>query len=266
MQVAEPTEIDGALVILDVSPVRGAISCDDAKVIVISMANQRGWTPLCLVPTAELHHNLGGDHQLDVEASPPTGGNRSGVALRLCCDLIAEESRLLRCGVSDQSLIGGEFQLEMIAQELPETGLDRLGFPFRSHEAQKEVIGIADVLEAAIVRVVRHLRWYLCQDTAQFSIGRPIPLSLGDTPLLAYSHILRIDLLGLTFRVDRADHLFDVPIELVQVDIREQGAGNPALWRATEGGMIDPLLHVSCLEHVLDQLQEAVVVDLVPED
>src|SRR5512135_1844644 len=154
----------------------------------------------------------------------------------------------------------------MIAQERPQAGLDRLGFPFRSHEAQEEVVGIAYVLEAAIVRVVRYLRRHLCQDTAQLSIGRHIPLSFGDTPLVAQSRVLRVDPLGPTLRVVRDERLLDVLVEPVEVDVREQRAGDSALWRATERGPMFPLFEVSGLEHVLDESDEAVVEDFLADD
>ena len=55
-------------------------------------------------------------------------------------------------------------------------------------------------------------------------------------------------------------------VESVQVDVGEQGADDPALRRAAQRGLVVPLLEVSGLEHVLDEPEEAVVVDLLAED
>src|SRR5262249_48023482 len=62
------------------------------------------------------------------------------------------------------------------------------------------------------------------------------------------------------------EYPFDELIELVQVDIREQRTGDPALRCPAERGSEIPLFEVSGLEQVLNQRQEAAVVDLLAED
>src|SRR5439155_1771110 len=55
-------------------------------------------------------------------------------------------------------------------------------------------------------------------------------------------------------------------VQPVQVDIREDGADHASLRRSAEGGPIDPVLQISGLAQVLDQSEEAPIVDLLAED
>lgn len=54
-------------------------------------------------------------------------------------DLIPKEACRLGPTVGDQRLGVGQFQLEGVAQELPDVALDRLGFVPRSRETEQEV-------------------------------------------------------------------------------------------------------------------------------
>jgi hypothetical protein len=157
VKVAEPTEVRGALVVLHVSPVHGAIGRDDAEIIIVPVAMPRGRSALLLVQATESHHDLGGDHQLDAAAGPtmrPGRVDRAGLALLPSRDLIAEEPRLIRTGVGDQGLVRGHLQLEIIAQEVPDARFDRLGFAFGPYKGQEEIIGVAHIPQAAVIGVV----------------------------------------------------------------------------------------------------------------
>ena len=57
-------------------------------------------------------------------------------------------------GVGDQGLVRGHLQLEVIAQEVPDARLDRLGFAFGPDKGQEEIIGIAHIPQAAVIGVV----------------------------------------------------------------------------------------------------------------
>lgn len=57
-------------------------------------------------------------------------------------DLVAEESRGTGAGMGDQCLVLGQFQSEVIAQELPEAGLDVFGLGLGPGEPQQGVIGL----------------------------------------------------------------------------------------------------------------------------
>src|SRR5215467_1932758 len=70
-------------------------------------------------------------------------------------DVVAEEPSEPGPGVGDQGLLGGQCEPEVLAQEVPQSGLDLLGFIPRSGEPQEEVVRVPDVPEAAIARVKR---------------------------------------------------------------------------------------------------------------
>jgi hypothetical protein len=53
--------------------------------------------------------------------------------------LVAQEARRTRPGVGDQGLRVGQFQLERVAQERRQLGLDRFRFGARPGEAKQEV-------------------------------------------------------------------------------------------------------------------------------
>ncbi len=54
-------------------------------------------------------------------------------------DLVVEEARSVCPRVGDQRLLLGEFQLEVVAQELAQSSLDLLGFGPWPGESQEEV-------------------------------------------------------------------------------------------------------------------------------
>ena len=58
-------------------------------------------------------------------------------------DLVAGEPRRAGTGVGDQGLVFGQFQLEVITQELGEAGLDLLGLGFRPGEPEQGVVGVS---------------------------------------------------------------------------------------------------------------------------
>jgi hypothetical protein len=63
----------------------------------------------------------------------------------------------------------------------------------------------------------------------------------------------------------RDERPFDILVEPVQVDVCEQRTDDPALRCAAERGSVVPVFEVSSLEQVLNQDQEAVIVDLFSE-
>jgi hypothetical protein len=57
-------------------------------------------------------------------------------------NLIAEEPGGLRPPVGDQGLGRGQFQFELVVQELPDASFDLLGFLPGAGEAQQPVVGL----------------------------------------------------------------------------------------------------------------------------
>ena len=55
----------------------------------------------------------------------------------------------------DQGLVLVQFQLEVITQERREPLLDLLGFGFRSGEPEEVIVGVPDIAQPPVARVVR---------------------------------------------------------------------------------------------------------------
>ncbi len=71
-------------------------------------------------------------------------------------DLVAEEPRRARAGVGDQGFLPRQLQLEVIAQECREAGLDLLSLGLRPGEPEEVIVGVPDVAEppeAGILRI-----------------------------------------------------------------------------------------------------------------
>src|SRR6185503_7609216 len=69
----------------------------------------------------------------------------SSMLAGLSCDFVAKKSSRLICGVSDKSLIFGEFKLETLFQKVSYALFDLLGFGLWTFEAEKKVIRVSDI-------------------------------------------------------------------------------------------------------------------------
>ena len=69
-------------------------------------------------------------------------------------DVISEEPGLFGSGMGDQCLFRGQFQFEVISQELFQSDLDLLGLFLRAGEAQEEIVGVSDVPKPSIVGII----------------------------------------------------------------------------------------------------------------
>ncbi len=150
--------------------------------------------------------------------------------------------------MGDQGLLLGKLQLEFFQKERSELMLDFLGFCLRSCEPQEEVIRIPEVAEPSILRVVgvgigqtalllaRRLRYRAISRLPGFGgFVLPFPVFGIGVPLGA-SGILREKGIG------------HKSIQPIQVDVGEDRADNPALWRAAERRAVLPLRQIPGLE------------------
>ena len=80
--------------------------------------------------------------------------------------------------------------------------------------------------------------------------------------LLAEGHVLLVELPLLPSRVLGNEDGFDKPVQLVEQDVAEDGAHNRALWDAAEGSVVLPVLEISGIEQLVDEVEKAPVVDL----
>src|SRR5262245_38681877 len=218
-----------------------AVQIDDREVALIDQFGSMDRPAMRGISADLLLDDLIGDAQNALPVGLPTG-----VAPR---DLISEESGTFGRAVRDQGLLGGEFQLEVIAQEVPQSALDRFGFLFRTIKAEHEVVRITDIVQSSVVRVERVSR----SERPDFP-AEGLEYFFGFTPLFEspdlcpQTAIFPVVLLPAAPGEFRDKCPFDVLVQLVKVDIREQRADDPALRRTAEGGPVGPLFEVSGLE------------------
>jgi hypothetical protein len=72
-------------------------------------------------------------------------------------DLVAEEARRLAGGVRDQCFGLRELQLEFLAQERRNPRLDLFGLVLRAGEPQQPIVGIPDIAQPPVLRIIRVL-------------------------------------------------------------------------------------------------------------
>jgi hypothetical protein len=88
-----------------------------------------------------------------VHGALATGGALSVIVLN--ADLVAQEARSVGAGVGDQRLVTGQFQLEVLAQELSQALFDLLGFGLGSGEPEQVVIAVAHVSQPPEIGITR---------------------------------------------------------------------------------------------------------------
>jgi hypothetical protein len=182
-------------------------------------------------------------------------------------DVISEEPGPFGPGMCDQCLLRGQFQFEAISEELFQLDFDLLGLFLRAGEAQEEIVGISDVPKPSIVRIflvsvpdpsglfLEGLqRGLICPIVSEF-------LDSGNEPVIVLASPP-----DLSTGIPRDEGRFDESIKPSHIDIREQWADDSALWCPAQRRSVVPFFEVSGFEQVLNQDQEAVVVDLLAED
>ena len=94
-------------------------------------------------------------------------------------DLIAEESRRACAGVGDQGLLGGQFQLEFITQELRQPLFDLLGLGLRPGEPEEVVVGVPAVAQPPVTGIVADPGWAGCAAAGVVPAPGPVTALAG---------------------------------------------------------------------------------------
>src|SRR5712692_10554910 len=97
-------------------------------------------------------------------------------------------------GVSDEGLVFGESQTQLLAQKCCQLPLDVLCFLLWPRKGEAEVVGVADVFEPPVVRVVWVDRGKLLELFSQFEGSLLLPVSQQFMHLFVEFHILLIEL------------------------------------------------------------------------
>ncbi|MGH8055984.1 MAG: hypothetical protein ACREOH_01920 [Candidatus Entotheonellia bacterium] len=143
--------------------------------------------------------------------------------------VVAENPRGWGARVRDPRLGGGEFQREVIAQELSERVLDRFGFVSWPAESDQPISRIAPVSAPSIARLLGVKR------RQRLPLATPSPclrLVTREAQLLrqiSEASPGRIDAPSVATGLWRDARVFDTRVEFAQVDMRHTGAQHRAL-------------------------------------
>ena len=159
-------------------------------------------------------------------------------------DLVAEEPRRAGAGVGDQRLCLGQLQLELLLQELGEATFDLLGFGLRSGEPEQDVIGVSDVPQPPVARIVGILAGEAALLLAQRPHRGMIATAASSSERPLHPLVLRIVFPEHPSVVFRHQHRLDEAVQPVQVDVGQARGEHPALRHAAERGVPHPVLQV----------------------
>src|SRR5262249_43189157 len=144
-------DVPGQQVVLDEPPVDRPVGGDDGVVAFLDPYGAvRGFAALEVGGGLGLHDVWGYSQSDSAIDRAPAPGDPGAV---LGDDVVVEESCGPGTGVGDQGLVLGQFQLEVIPQELGQACFDLLGLGLGSGEPEQLVVGIPDVMQPAVARV-----------------------------------------------------------------------------------------------------------------
>ena len=237
---------------------------DDRVVLLVhQLGPSLGFAPLH-VPRAFGRDHLPGHAQPDPAVDRPAASGELSVVV-LDGDLVAEEPRRAGAGVGDQRLGLRQLQREFVVQELTEATFDLLSFRSWSGEPEQDVIGVADVTQPPILRIVRIQTREAALLLAQRSHRGMIATLASTTDRGRDPVVLRIGFPAHTSGVFRHQNRLDKHVQPVQVDVGQARGENPALRRAAERGTPHPILQVPGSQHLADQPKQPVIVDLLAQ-
>ena len=125
--------------------------------------------------------------------------------------------------MGDQGLGRVHLQLEGLSQEASQFGLDLLGLGLRPDETQENVIGITDVPQTPVIGVHRVFRGDGSHPLSQVAGFRPVAALLRQPPPVNQPAVFKAGLPGFPPGVLRYDFPLDEFVELVEVDVAEDG-------------------------------------------
>ena len=143
--------------------------------------------------------------------------------LVLRCDLIAEKMRCLGLRMGDERLFLGQFQFEVIAQKRSQLPLDVFRFFPWPSEPKEGVVRVSHIAEPPVVRIGGVTSRQSLQLFAQGFYLLFVPF-LSRTVLAGLENVvLSVRSPRCSLSVGWNEHLFDICVQFVQVDVREDG-------------------------------------------
>ena len=153
-------------------------------------------------------------------------------------DLVAEEPGPLGAGMGDQRLVRRQVQLEVVTQELRQAVLDLLGFGLGSGEPEQGVVGVTAVAQPAGSPDREGPGWAGCAAAGKATAPAarsPVRRAWAIACSTRGTSGLRARSLPRVYSGIRTFSTKDV--QLVQVNVREDGRCDAALRRTAEGSL-----------------------------
>lgn len=184
-----------------------------------------------------------------------------GIVL-LVYHVIVEEPRRLGTGMGNQRFFLGHFQFEGISQELSSLLLDCFRFRSGTSKTEQGIVRIPYIVEPPIVVIIGVARRKLLELLSRLFCFLQFPLLI-----LSLGSPFQCIVYGVTCSffsscVGWNEGLFNILIELVEVDIPEDRRDHAPL-RASAQSFIDlPFLEVPTFKQVPDESKQPLIVDL----
>src|SRR6266496_3192292 len=159
-----------------------------------------------------------------------------------------------------------EFQLEVVPQERREAVLDLLGFGSGSSEPEKMIICVADVVQPPEAGITGISAGEAAHPLVQRRCRQAVTALAGASGRHPYPCVLRKPNLEYAPGVFGDENCLGELVQPVEVNTGKDRGNHTALRAAAEGRVPFPVLQVTGLEHLLNEPEEPVVVDILRQD
>src|SRR6266700_3266735 len=264
-QVLEGVQVVGHPVVIDDTAIFQLVGRGDRVFTLFGQFAAMDRFSFALVAIAFFLENCMGYTQsnLSIDAS----AHRSFVATALGVvldggDFVPQEFCGLRSGVGDERLCFREFQLQFVTQKRGELLLDLFCLCLWTNKTQKKVVSIPTIPESSVLWVLRVERRQVASPLFQCLCFLDLPFleQIGGT--VSEFFVLHIPFLLIASGVTWDQDGFDIFVQLVEQDIRKNWAGNRSLWNSTQGSVEFPILEVSSVKELLDEVDETSIMDV----
>ena len=230
-------QVVGVSVVVDDPPIFELIGCDDRVITLMEQFSPMHGFASLLVAFPLCGHDGSWNTQshFAINTSALKAGfcpALLGIALHRG-DFVSQKMSGFAPGVSDECLFFGETQAQFLTQKRSHLPFDVLCLLLWPRKSEAEVVGIADIFEPPVVRVVWVDGRKLLELFSQFEGSLLLPVSQQFVHLFVEFDILLVELSLLPSRILWDEHGFDKRIQFVEQNIAEDGADNRALCKAS---------------------------------
>src|SRR5260370_19687287 len=177
----ESMQVVGMSVVVDNSPIFELIGRDDGVITLVEQFSSMDGFASLLVTFTFFHHDGSWNTQshFSIDTSAFHTGFRPallGIVLHRG-DFVSQKMGGFAPGVGNEGLLFGESKAQFLAQKRSQLPLDVLCFLLWSREGEAEVVGVTNIFEPPVVRVVWGDRANFLELLSQFDATPLLPLS-----------------------------------------------------------------------------------------